>query len=391
MAFCTRCGRKLEPGEVCHCADGSSASQMNMGDDMQDFQPNSSQTQPNAEDGQPYYQQAGSMDSQSGVSNDQTYQQESSQNQQYYQQGSSQNQQYYQGGPQNQQYYQQGGPQNQQYYQQGDPQNQQYYQQGGSQNQQYYQQGGPQNQQYYQGGSQNQQYYQGGSQNGPRYQQQGPTKEAEWLNQKKEAFVSRASNMFSEILPILKSPAKHVRDLANQNTMAVGLEFMLARMILAVLWVLVLIFSVKSSLGSYSQYVKLPWIQGIVLAIVFTIGADFLWALFLKLFAGAFGGHVTFNGMVTVVGCSGLFDSLTMAIAVIFGLFSPVVSIVIFCCGAFIRLYMEFGSFFTYAQMDDDRKSYAYLVARVLFGLVFSLIGGILAGSMVESFINMIL
>ena len=67
------------------------------------------------------------------------------------------------------------------------------------------------------------------------------------------------------------------------------------------------------------------------------------------------------------------------------------VSIVIFCCGAFIRLYMEFGSFFTYAQMDDDRKSYAYLVARVLFGLVFSLIGGILAGSMVESFINMIL
>ena len=81
MAFCTRCGRKLEPGEVCHCADGSSASQMNMGDDMQDFQPNSSQTQPNAEDGQPYYQQAGSMDSQSGVSNDQTYQQESSQNQ----------------------------------------------------------------------------------------------------------------------------------------------------------------------------------------------------------------------------------------------------------------------------------------------------------------------
>lgn len=197
--------------------------------------------------------------------------------------------------------------------------------------------------------------------------------------------------MFSEILPILKSPAKHVRDLANQNTMAVGLEFMLARMILAVLWVLVLIFSVKSSLGSYSQYVKLPWIQGIVLAIVFTIGADFLWALFLKLFAGAFGGHVTFNGTVTVVGCSGLFDSLTMAIAVIFGLFSPVVSIVIFCCGAFIRLYMEFGSFFTYAQMDDDRKSYAYLVARVLFGLVFSLIGGILAGSMVESFIHMIL
>ena len=344
MAFCTRCGRKLEPGEVCHCADGSSAPQMNMGDDMQDFQPNSSQTQPNAEDGQPYYQQAGSMDSQSGVSNDQTYQQGSSQNQQ----GSSQNQQYYQGGPQNQQYYQQGG-------------------------------------------SQNQQYYQGGSQNGPCYQQQRPTKEAEWLNQKKEAFVSRASNMFSEILPILKSPAKHVRDLANQNTMAVGLEFMLARMILAVLWVLVLIFSVKSSLGSYSQYVKLPWIQGIVLAIVFTIGADFLWALFLKLFAGAFGGHVTFNGTVTVVGCSGLFDSLTMAIAVIFGLFSPVVSIVIFCCGAFIRLYMEFGSFFTYAQMDDDRKSYAYLVARVLFGLVFSLIGGILAGSMVESFINMIL
>ena len=370
MAFCTRCGRKLEPGEVCHCADGSSAPQMNMGDDMQDFQPNSSQTQPNAEDGQPYYQQAGSMDSQSGVSNDQTYQQGSSQNQQYYQQGSSQNQQYYQGGPQNQQYYQQGGPQNQQYYQQGGPQNQQYYQQGGSQNQQ---------------------YYQGGSQNGPCYQQQRPTKEAEWLNQKKEAFVSRASNMFSEILPILKSPAKHVRDLANQNTMAVGLEFMLARMILAVLWVLVLIFSVKSSLGSYSQYVKLPWIQGIVLAIVFTIGADFLWALFLKLFAGAFGGHVTFNGTVTVVGCSGLFDSLTMAIAVIFGLFSPVVSIVIFCCGAFIRLYMEFGSFFTYAQMDDDRKSYAYLVARVLFGLVFSLIGGILAGSMVERFIHMIL
>lgn len=124
---------------------------------------------------------------------------------------------------------------------------------------------------------------------------------------------------------------------------------------------------------------------------MFTIGADFLWALFLKLFAGAFGGHVTFNGY----GYSGwLFRPIRQSddgYCRDLWIVQPGSQ---YCDLLLWRVYSSLHGvrfIFTYAQMDDDRKSYAYLVARVLFGLVFSLIGGILAGSMVESFINMIL
>ena len=157
--FCTKCGRKLEEGEVCTCKSANQES------------PQQIYAQP------PQTEEYGSMaGSTEGRRQDQSRQQgqyyNPNQQNQYYNQG-QQSGQYYDPNQQNQYYNQ--GQQGGQYY---DPNQQNpYYNQ--SQQGQYYNQNqqGPYNNQG--------QYYQGNGQ----YQQQR-TKEAEWLYNKKDQLVA---------------------------------------------------------------------------------------------------------------------------------------------------------------------------------------------------------
>ena len=201
--FCTKCGRPLKEGEVCNCTAQNAGGAQNAG---------ASQGQPG---GRQNYQQG--------------------------QPGGRQN--YQQGQPGGQQYYQQGQSGGQQYYQQGQPGGQQYYQQGQPGGQQYYQQGQPGGQQYYQQGQP------GGQQN----YQQGPTKEMEWLNKRKDEFVSGTKNMFSEIIPILKAPVSRIRELSASNSAAVGIEFIVAKTVVFLVVVLIAMAIIAGKIESASH------------------------------------------------------------------------------------------------------------------------------------------
>ena len=269
--FCTQCGRKLEEGEVCNCtSQGANGSAQTAG--------------------QENYQSQGNYGGQAGYG------------QQYYQQDQGQN---------GQQYYQQDQGQNsQQYYQQGQNQNsQQYYQQGQNP---YGQQGqNPYGQQYYQQG---QNPYGQGPYNQGYPGGQGRSREAEWLNEKKNAFVAVTKNMFSEILPILKRPVGRVREIAASNSPAVGLEFLVTKLVVTILIGLFIILRLKSALntpyGDVSQYVKIPYFQLFLIAVIFTIGIDLLNALLLKVFAGVFGGSASVSAMINVVGARAMYDCI---------------------------------------------------------------------------------
>ena len=172
---------------------------------------------------------------------------------------------------------------------------------------------------------------------------------------------------------------------------------MITRCVLMVLAVVVLLMKIKgsitSSLGSYSSYVEdsisMPYFKCILLAVILTIGADFLWALFLKLFTAAFGGRVTFSGMVSVVGCTDMFHCLITAVSIVLLLISYYAGLIVFVAGSVWPMYLEMCAYFTYADMSNDRKAYAYMVSKLIFGLVFSVITGILAGTLVEGLVSM--
>ena len=338
--FCTQCGRKLEEGEVCNCtSQGANGSAQTAG--------------------QENYQSQGNYGGQAGYGQ-QYYRQDQGQNgQQYYQQDQGQN---------SQQYYQQG--QNP-YGQQGqNPYGQQYYQQG----QNPYGQGP-----YNQG-------YPGG---------QGRSREAEWLNEKKNAFVAVTKNMFSEILPILKRPVGRVREIAASNSPAVGLEFLVTKLVVTILIGLFIILRLKSALntpyGDVSQYVKIPYFQLFLIAVIFTIGIDLLNALLLKVFAGVFGGSASVSAMINVVGARAMYDCIFIIVGGILGLLSLPAGIFVSALAAVLTPYIEYGGLQGCGNLSEDRVAYAFFVTKICMAIITAILAFLLAAGITQSLMSTLL
>ena len=350
--FCTKCGRPLKEGEVCNCTAQNAGGAQNAG---------VSQGQPG---GRQNYQQG--------------------------QPGGRQN--YQQGQPGGQQYYQQGQPGGQQYYQQGQPGGQQYYQQGQPGGQQYYQQGQPGGQQYYQQGQP------GGQQN----YQQGPTKEMEWLNKRKDEFVSGTKNMFSEIIPILKAPVSRIRELSASNSAAVGIEFIVAKtvifVVVAIIAMLIIAGNIESQYNnSFIGYgreasVDMPYFQAILVILILTAGIDFLEAVIMKALTGAFGGRTNVNTMINVIGARAIYDTFVFLVVIILGLMAIEVALVAFVLLSPISTFIQFAVYQgCVQQMNENRKPYAYFIAKLCMSIISALVVYLLARSFLTTLMNQLM
>lgn len=388
--FCTKCGRKLEEGEVCTCTSANQES------------PQQIYAQP------PQTEEYGSMaGSTEGQRQDQSRQQgqyyNPNQQNQYYNQ-SQQGGQYYDPNQQNQYYNQ--GQQSGQYY---DPNQQsQYYkreQQGGqyydpNQQNQYYNQG----QQYYDPNQQNQYYNQ--SQQGQYYNQnqQGPynnqgqyyqgngqyqqqrTKEAEWLYNKKDQLVAGTKNMFSEILPILKAPVTRVKEIADSNNPAVGIEFIATKMVVCLLFLLIVLLKIRGAVSGYSSYIdiKIPYLKSILCVILATAGIDVIDALLLKVITALFGAKASFQAYIDVVGATDMFAIFIIIIEGILIGIAPEIALVFFGILAPLVTYIQFAQYRAVADIDEDKKPYAYFIAK----LCFTIIAGLIVYLLVRSTLN---
>lgn len=317
--FCTRCGRKLEEGEVCNCRN-------------ENMNPQADGSMPKQADGMP--------GNQSQYDQRDTQQYQGAQNQQY--QGDTQQYQ----NSQNQQYQ---NPQHQQYQ---DPQNQQYQ---NTQNQQF----------------QNQQQYQGQNQYGQqRNPNQGMTREAEWFNQKKDAFVSGTKNMFSQIGPILKEPVTAVKRLSTGSP-AVGMELIIAKAVLVLAVVLILLMRISSALGGY---IELPYFKIIVMTVLITAGVDFLEAFLMKVFSGVFNGITNLNAMITTVGARALYECFLTVLVFLCSLVSVNVAFVIYVLGAVLLPYIQYSGFHAVVQVKDDKKPYIFFLAKACIIIVIYIV-----------------
>ena len=337
--FCTKCGRPLKEGEVCNCTAQNAGGAQNAG---------ASQGQPG---GRQNYQQG--------------------------QPGGRQN--YQQGQPGGQQYYQQGQPGGQQYYQQGQPGGQQYYQQGQPGGQQYDQQGQP-------GG---QQYYQQGQPGGQQYYQQGPTKEMEWLNKQKDAFVSGTKTMFSEIGPIIKAPVSRVRKISESNSPMVGIEFIVAKTIVFLVVVLIAMAIIAGKIESASHgyaEVDMPYFRAILIVLIMTAGVDFLEAVIMKALTGAFGGRTNVNTMINIIGARAIYDTCVFLIVVILWLMAWEVAIGAFVLLSPISTFIQFAAYQgCVQQMNENRKPYAYFIAKLCMSVISALVVYLIARSIISA------
>lgn len=254
---------------------------------------------------------------------------------------------------------QQQGPENGQ--QQGQPGGNGYYQQGQPGGNGYYQQGQP---------------------GGNGYYRQGRGPEMEWINNKTQRFVSGTKNMFSEILPVLKAPITHGRELMHSGSSAVGTEFIIAKCVLMILMMFLAVIKIKSSMGAWGDYIEVPYFKMIFVVIVLTVGLDFLEAVLMHGITVAFGGASNIRMMLSLIGVRALYHSIGIAAAGLLALVSGKVALVVFLVFMLMSSYVEHHLYVSVVECGEDRKLYAFLIEKICLAVV-CLIFGIMFGDMI--------
>ena len=359
--FCTKCGRKLEEGEICTCQQPKSVPKMQPQAKVEPQPVKREQT----EEPKP-------ADSQKGPSASQQNQKTETQSQSAQQQG----QQQQNAGYQQRQQYQQNAN-----YQQG----QQYQQNANYQQRQQYQQ----NANYQQNMN-----YQQGNMRGSR--------EAEWAREKGTEALGSAKTFLGAAGSVLKRPVSEAVRMSGDCTGKSGLRFITVKAIFTTIIVLILSMvtagKIASASNGYFSFfdIKMPYLTLIVLSLIATIGFDMIKVGIMTMMTKAFGGSAAPKAMYSVVGVQAVFDLLIIAVICVLMLISPSIAMTVaFTLGLVYAIgltpFVGYASYSAVTNMDKDKRVYAFWIINVLLvivALVICLLVGVGVVEKIESIVN---
>lgn len=193
------------------------------------------------------------------------------------------------------------------------------------------------------------------------------TKEAEWISQKSTIVVNETKNVFAKIIPLLKHPVTETKKIADGKSSIPGIEFIAIKAAVVLIFTIIMLAKMDSALGGF---VEIPTVTIIIMAILLTIGADCLEALMLKVFSGVLNGVTEQSAMFSVVGTRALYETLIYIVAGIVCFISANFGIIIIALTSILLPIVEFGSYRVLVQTSEDRKVYAYFIAKVIMAVI---------------------
>ena len=262
--------------------------------------------------------------------------------------------------------------------------------------------GGAQNSGASQGQPGGRQNYQQGQPGGQQYYQQGQpggmTKEAEWLNKKKDVIMAGTKNMFTEILPVFKTPVSRVRQISASNSAAVGIEFIVAKAIISFIFTLIVLLVIQGRIDNLAALdssmsevpFEVPILPGVLAVLLLTAGMDFLEAVILKAITGAFNGNTNINTMLNVIGARGVFDTVIFVVGMILMLLSFKVALIIILLLQPISVYIEFAIYQGCVDLNENKKPYVYFIAKLCLVVITLIIAYVCFKDMFDLYFGMI-
>lgn len=193
------------------------------------------------------------------------------------------------------------------------------------------------------------------------------TKEAEWISQKSTIVVNETKNVFAKIIPLLKHPVTETKKIADGKSSIPGIEFIAIKAAVVLIFTIIMLAKMDSALGGF---VEIPTVTIIIMAILLTLGADCLEALMLKVFSGVLNGVTEQSAMFSVVGTRALYETLIYIVAEIVCFISANFGIIIIALTSILLPIVEFGSYRVLVQTSEDRKVYAYFIAKVIMAVI---------------------
>ena len=363
--FCTKCGRKLEEGEICTCQQLKSAPKM---------QPQVKVETQSVQREQPEVRK--SVELQKNQSASQQTQQPEKQRQAAPQQGKPVQQ-----SVNSHQYQRNTGYQQRQSYQQNVnyQQKQQY-----SQNMNY---------------QQSQQYQQNMN---TQHGNIRDSKEAEWAKEKGAAALGNVKIFLGAASSVLKKPVSEAVRMSDDSTGKSGLHFITVKAIFTTIVVLILSMvtagKIASASNGYFSFfdIKMPYFTLIVLSLIATIGFDMVKVGIMTMMTKAFGGSAAPKAMYSVVGVQAVFDLLITAVICVLMIISPsIATVVAFTLGLVYAIgltpFVGYASYSAVTNMDKDKRVYAFWIINVLLiivALVICLLVGVGVVEKIESIVN---
>lgn len=210
-------------------------------------------------------------------------------------------------------------------------------------------------------------------------------KEAEWISQKSTIVVNETKNVFAKIIPLLKHPVTETKKIADGKSSVPGIEFIAIKVAIVLIFTIVMLVKIDSTLGGF---VEIPKATIIIMAILLTLGVDCLEVLMLKVFSGVLNGVTEQSAMFSVVGTRALFETIVWIVVGVVSLLSASFGLILFGFASILFPIVEFGSYRVLVQASEDRKVYAYFVAKVIMAVITYLVVYLFAKEVLTSILG---
>ena len=216
-------------------------------------------------------------------------------------------------------------------------------------------------------------------------EQTAPPKDAEWIHQKKNSFISAVKNVIEEIVPTLKAPVTSAKNIAEDDEGILALQLIIAKAAIVIAAALIVMLKLQFTVG---DLVKVPYLKTLGLVILLSLGADLLETFILTAFTNLANGAASLQKMTATVGVRALYDAIIVIIAAVVSLFSLRAAVFVYSiCGLLIP-YIQYSCYQVLVRMNENKKPYAFFVIKACMMILMLVVMMIWGGDIYSIFIK---
>ena len=236
-------------------------------------------------------------------------------------------------------------------------------------------------------GGQGQQTY--GGQGGQTYNNQGYAGQGsqftEQAGQMMNQLVSTSRSLLGRLVPMIKRPATELGAMAENEETSLGIQMIVLHLVVTLVMTIVSLLTVKSRLGIMAEYIDIPYIRAILLALILTAVMDFgLAAILFVVTKFIFKSELGFGGMLPLVGGMAVVNSAALVVGGILMILSAQLGSIIIVLGAIFGFMYMIGGYFKAVEISEDAKVYAMSISYAVFVLIVLIVIKVLLADAVD-------
>ena len=216
---------------------------------------------------------------------------------------------------------------------------------------------------------------------------QADTKDAEWAKEKGTQAADTIKDILKQMLQIIKRPVTKTAEMAANNSMSEGLRLLITKAVVFVVIICIIINRINSRLDGWTD-IKIPYLSLIILTVIMTLGVDWIELLLLKAFSRLFKGNSSANAMYSVVGTRAVYELTVFVITAILGIVSQTAAMFVGGISLLLIVYIEAASYRVAVDMNEDKKVFAFFVAKVCTLIITVLLLLLIGSNIIDSLSN---